>query len=189
MTAGQTIKINLWTMRAAGTFTYSISVATPDEGGNEGGENSGNEGGSNEGGADVSEATAIKLVGNGHYASNTVSGGNLALAASAAEAAVYYLESAGEGLYHIFFLNGDVKTYLNCGVSNSSISTTTVAAEATNWSLDETNNHIVVDGVTDWSGQNRVLVYDFASGTYVFRSKTTGNINNTSGYAVWYETV
>ena len=187
--AGDVVSINPWATNPAGPYTYTVTVVTPDEGGNEGGENSGNEGGSDEGGADVSEATAIKLVGNGHYASNTVSGGNLALAASAAEATVYYLESAGEGLYHIFFLNGDVKTYLNCGISNSSISTTTVAAEATNWSLDETNNHIVVDGVTDWSGQNRVLVYDFTAGTYVFRSKTTGNINNTSCYAVWYETV
>jgi len=46
--AGDVITANLWTMRASGTFTYTVKIGeatTPDEGGNNEGGNSGNEGG------------------------------------------------------------------------------------------------------------------------------------------------
>ncbi len=44
VTAGQVVKMNLWTMRSAGTFVYTIEMLapeTPDEGGDEGGEDVG----------------------------------------------------------------------------------------------------------------------------------------------------
>lgn len=44
VTAGQVVKMNLWTMRAAGTFVYTIEMLapeTPDVGGDEGGEDEG----------------------------------------------------------------------------------------------------------------------------------------------------
>ena len=172
VTAGQVVKMNLWSTRAAGTFVYTIEfiVATPEVGGDD---NQGGEGTDTPGSGDVVPTGAKAIVissnynGTVYYMTTSVSGGMIT--ASKTDAGAWYMEETDDGFY-IFYMDNGTKMYLymTSGTSNDAYAVTSDAATAQVWYYDDASGMIM-----NRTYAGRYIAYHGSRGA--FRTVNAGN--------------